>query len=513
MGEQRRPTSRRSGTIPGRRFALALTLMLAVAAAPASTAAADGDSQPIVTATIYTAGGTSPDSVTLGTLQQNPQCAQYSEQSMQELGRQGFIDVPLPPAGAQTGTWPLSTILACLQTPVPPSAVSGITVMNSDGSPQEGPGSQITRADLASPSDFNNSAETAVIEDRGSVVQYDRPWRGSQGDEDFLDEVQESENGGPAPIAIEVFEGPLLTVTATASQTSVPVGTTVSFQANVSPLNQAGLSYTWGFDGAAPASTAAAPQVTFTSAGQYTVTVQVTDAAGGGGGGSVTISVGAQPGAATGGHNQTGAGRSRSSHTPGGPQRSRGNHAGGPAGKSSAGSSPPAGPPSSSGHPGPSGTPHSAGPTGATTPTSAPSHTSTTSSQAASGANHPGAASPPAGTTSTRAAPPPQPRSAPHVAKTQPRVVAPEGPLVAGRLISDVFTLPAGASPLVQSPGAQASAPPARQGLRTSPLAAVAGGLAVAVLFMLGVGRELRWPGIRRLGQRAGIRRLLHLSM
>ena len=94
-------------------------------------------------------------------------------------------------------------------------------MINSDGSPQVAANSQLTPADLASPSDFANRTDAPVVESLGSLNQYDRPSRATpsgEPDDDFLDEVQESQDGQPLPIAIEVFEGPPLTVTATASQ-------------------------------------------------------------------------------------------------------------------------------------------------------------------------------------------------------------------------------------------------------------------------------------------------------
>ena len=178
-----------------------------------------------MSATVYSGNGTTTDSVTLGALQADPtRCPVYSgPQTMHELGRQGFVDIQLPQSGTQTGTWSLATILGCMQTPIPLSAVQGITVLNLDGSPQSGSASQLKAADLGSPSDFNDASDLPVIESLGSANQYDRPWRGGS-DQDYLDEVQQSQNGQPQPISIEVFEGPLLTVRMHASRTSVPVG-------------------------------------------------------------------------------------------------------------------------------------------------------------------------------------------------------------------------------------------------------------------------------------------------
>lgn len=490
LRERRQSASRRSGKLPGRRFALVVTLVLVALTGSAGAALGDASSQPVVTATIYNASGTSPDSVTLGALQQDPRCQPYGAQSMRELGREGWVDVPLPPAGAQTGTWPLSTILTCLDKPVAPAAVSGITVMNADGTPQEDPGSQITRADLASPSDFGDSAESPVIEDLGSVIQYDRPWRGpsrNPADYDYLDEVQASDNGQAAPIAIEVFEGPLLSVTATASQTSVPVGASVGFQAAVSPTNQPGLAYSWNFDGAAANSSAAAPQATFNAAGQYNVTVQVTDAAGGGGGASVLITVGSPPSPGPGNHNQPGAGTSGGSHTPTGPRRSSGKHPGGRPGNTNSGGS------------GPPGSGQGAGSSNHAGPRSASSRPISAQSANAHLPRHrtPPAAARPAGERTPAGS-----GSSPPLVKPQPPIAPAQGPVVAGRLISDVIPVAPGASPLVTtSAGPAASAPPARRALRASAMPALAGGFAVLLVFMLGATRELRWRPLWRLAR------------
>jgi hypothetical protein len=53
--------------------------------------------------------------------------------------------------------------------------------------------------------------------------------------------------------------------------------------------------------------------------------------------------------------------------------------------------------------------------------------------------------------------------------------------------------VPAGDSPLLRvGPAAIATAPPARQAIRASPLPALGAGLAVVLLLGLGAGRELR---------------------
>ena len=70
----------------------------------------------------------------------------------------------------------------------------------------------------------------------------------------------------------------------------------------------------------------------FNAAGQYDVTVQVTDSAGAGGGAEIPITVGSRPPTATGDHRRTGGGTNRKSHSPTGPRKSSGQHAGAGAG-------------------------------------------------------------------------------------------------------------------------------------------------------------------------------------
>ena len=460
-----------------------LACMVGALGCQAAVAAADPSSDEVVSATVYSPSGTTQnDSVSLAQLQSNARCTAYSGTDMNELGRNGFVDVQLAPEG----TWALSTVLGCLSTPVPVAAVHGVTVINGQGAPETGPGSMLTPADLApqGSTDFNNPQEAPVVQALGSLNQYDRPWRGGgqgQPDYDFLDEVQGTDNGQPLPIAIEVFEGPLLTVTVSASRTTVPAGGTVTFNATVTGQNGSALSYSWSFDGGAQSSTAPSPQVTFGNAGQYDVTVQVTDSSGGGGSAEIPITVGAPPPAATGSHPQTGSGKSRKSHTPSGPRKSKGTHAGGPAGKSNTGKSTTAGKGSST------STGKNTSTTSSTTSTSTTPASTTPSSTTGASTHHATAS------TSRRASTPHRAvghTTAPLTRSTPP---LPSGPLVSGQLVSDVTPLAAGASPLVRVvPAAVATAPPARQAIRASLLPAFGAGFAVLLLLGLGAGRELR---------------------
>ena len=476
------------------RFALPFVTALVALYATSAGALADNSSDVLVSATVYSSNGTTTDSVTLGALQANPTgCPAYGgPQTMQELGRNGFVGVTLPPSGAQTGTWSLATLLGCMQTPIPLSAVQGITVLGFDGSPQSGAGSELKPSDLGSPSDFNDASQAPVVEALGSANQYDRPWRGGS-DADFLDEVQQSQNGQAAPISIEVFEGPLLNVSVHASRTTVPVGGTVTFHATVTGAGSSTLSYGWSFGGGASNSTAAAPKIRFSAAGQYEVTAQVTDQGGGGGVGSIPITVGRKPGAATGTHPRSGAGTSLTSHSPTGPLSSAGNHAGGHAGGTKSGGATPS-------------------QTTTTPTTTTPTDTTPTTSTPTSPATTPAVTTPaPSLSTPTitpHATPPRAPRRGTSPLGTQPLAPQSGGRPVAGLLISDVFPVGPGASPLVHLvPGTVASAPPARRAIRASVLPALGAALAVALLLGLGAGRELgwrvRWRALSRVRLRA----------
>lgn len=477
--EYRRQADRRPGFFPGRRFALTLAVTASVFGSSVPLARADDGSQQIVVATVYSASGTSTESASLTALQQ---CPTYSGPGpMQELGLQGFEPVTFP-----SSTWALSTVLSCLPQPVALNGQGGVTVLNGDGSPETGSGSQLTAADLAPPghTDFNNPDEGPVVAALGSANRYDRPWRGSAGgtDYDFLDEVVQSENGQPEPITIEVFEGPLLTVTAHASQTTVPAGGSVTFSATVTGQDDSGLSYSWSFDGTAPNSTSADPPVTFADQGQFNVTVQVTDATGGGGVASIPITVGTPPAPATGGHKQKGAGTNRKSQSPTGPKKSGGRHARGPAGK-----------PKSRQSTTPAKT-NTSTTGGAATQSSSTVQTTTTpapSTQSMTTATRPS-------TTAPRARP-----ERPAVPRTRPTTPVPlAGPRVTGLLISDVTPLPATVSPLVHTVAAAiTTSPPARRAIRTSLLPVFGAALGVVLLLGLGAQRELRtrrgWRALR----------------
>jgi PKD repeat protein len=465
---------------------LALAGVVALAAGAlgyASTSAqADAGSQQIVSATVYSASGTSMESATLSGL---AACPTYSGPStMQEFGLNGFVPVTFP-----QNAWALSTILGCLAPqPVTLTGQGGVTVINADGSPETGSGSQLTAADLAPPgkTDFNNPAEGPVVSDIGTANRYDRPWRGpSQGqpDYDYSDQVTtDSPNGQATPVQIEVFEGPLLTVTVSASPTTVKAGQPVTFATTVTGEGDSALSYSWSFDGGAPGSAAPSPQVTFGSAGQYNVTVQVTDTQGGGGVASIPITVGTPPAPATGGHKQKGAGKNKKSHSPTGPVKSSGSHAGGKAGKQNNGQST---------------TPSESTTTTSSSTTTTPTSPNTPTSTNTSTATTPSPSSAPRASTAHRART--SRKRATSASRVRPTTPPPQsGSTVVGLLVSDVTPLPSDVSPLVRTVLAPATAPPARQAIRASLLPALGAGLAVLLLLGLGAGRELRGRRGRR---------------
>jgi PKD repeat protein len=385
----------------------------------------------------------------------------------------------------------VATILGCLQPKISLGDVTGITVLNSDGSAEESQGSQLTPGDLATPSDFQPNTDSPVVADLGSSFQYNRPWRGgSDGNAD--DQVTSSD-----PISIEVFEGPALTVSATASRATVAAGSSLSFSAQVSGNQGSALTYDWSFGDNLPDSHAATPSVTYTDAGSYTVTLQVSDANGGGGGSTVPITV-------TGSSGTTPPpGTSSTPNTTSGPTGTGTNPSGGTRGTPD-GNGKGNGQQSSSGNGNHTGKP-SQEQTGGPSPTSAHAQKQSGSatgptggSGGSSGGTGPGGSGSPSAPSPTSSTPQRHPDTGGHHA-THTRstsTAAKPGQLVTGRLVADVTALPAGASPLVQpSPGSAAAAPSPPRPSASSPLAPVAGCLAIVLLLGLGAGRELRGPG------------------
>ncbi len=394
---------------------------------------------------------------------------------MVEYGRTGQEQIT-PNA---TRSWTLGTILGCLQpTPVALANVTGVTVIGSDGQPQTGANSQIIPADLASHSDFLNSAQNPVVQSVG-YNEYDRPQRNAS-DLDYLDELQQSD-----PIAIDVFEGPPLKVTASASPTTVTAGATVDFSAAVSGNNGSALSYTWSFDGGATSSGQSSPQIQFNSAGVWTVDVQVTDADGGGGGDQLTVTV-KQPGSTT--------TPAKSGTRTTGPDKGGGPTPGAPATKQKKSGTDNGG--------------HTHGKSTQTTTTQSQTTTTQTTTTQRATTTTPAAGSSGGGSPSVTApASPPTPTTghttplAPTHRPSPKPPVSPSGSLVQGELISDVVPVPADRSPLVQVVSAPAASAPARETPEgPSVLPVIGAALAVLVLLGLGAQRELGrprwWPAV-----------------
>lgn len=481
LRDLRRSASRRPGIFPGRRFALALVIAGVSVACSAGAAAANPNL--IVQASIHQRNGAVvPASVTISSLQGNPgQCAPYT----------GTHQLDLHDAGGGTHTddfgndaaWSLAAVVGCLSTPVPSSAVNGITVVQSNGSPEFSQYSQLGPSDLTTPSPFADPTQVPVIYTDGTNITYDRPWRGQPDDDNAIDQVRES-----TPFQIEVYEGAIIPVTVTASEMTVAAGGTVTFGATVPAANSPGISYTWNFGGGAQGSQTASganTSATFATPGEYEVGVLAANAAGGGGGAQVLITVTGptQTSTTPPGTNTTGP-TGGNGTTPGAPAAPATGHQPGPSGNGQGSTSPTpgAGKHKPSGH---GSTPGSGG-------------TSNVSGHAGSGSG-----SPSGSTSSDHGKPAQNPSSAAGgAATTKRRPPSATGPstLVTGRLISNVTPLPAGSSPLVHAEsGVTGTSPPLRRPTSASILPALAGALVVFALFTLGAGRELRWQRGRRL--------------
>ena len=475
-----RQLSRRPRCSPGRRFAFVLALGLI--ASPAQPALADVNSGQLITATVYSPGHSpSQESVSVGGLQSNSTCPTYSEPGPVQQGPGTYPAFTFPRA-----TWAVSTVLECLSTPVHVSDVHQVIVHQTVGFGEVSATSQLSHDDLVVPSDFQDSTAVPVISSDGSNLLYYRPPRDGT-DANALDEVQQ---GNPSPLLIDVFEGPPLAVTASASQTTVQAGSSISFSATVVPASASGLSYSWDFGGGATNSTQSSPSVPFDSAGKYNVTLEVSDAAGGGGGDTIQVTITATANTPPPPPTTT------QNPPPTGPTSSSGTNVGGPPGKQSGA---PRGIPGSTFNSRPTrrSDTHTKKPSHGSRRTPAAHRTprhSVVSASASSGGQSARSGSTPAGARTGSSHTPAAARSA---APRRPLPTAAahagaDGTLVTGELISDVTPLPADASPLVSALPAPVAAAPSRGDSGTSALAVVGLGLAVVLLLCLGAGRELR---------------------
>ena len=231
FGEQHRPAGRRRGVIPGWRLVVLLAPVACSCVGVANAAAYENQAQ-LVTATVYQAGQLpTADSVSIGTLEADPQrCPTYSGPDGGFIGPGGDDELPAT-------SWSLASVLECLQNPVNIDDINAITIIRQDGVPEAAAGSQLGAADLSVPSDFADQSQVPVISSDGDGMIYNRPSRYAA-DANGADRVEEDL---PSPFLLDVFEGPPLTVTATASQTSIASGANVSFNASASGPDDGGL--------------------------------------------------------------------------------------------------------------------------------------------------------------------------------------------------------------------------------------------------------------------------------
>ncbi len=471
--ERRTTADRRPRAFLGRRFAFLPASALAAAVACAWPTAAFAD-QAVVSATVYPSSAGNVSHVSVG-LQALGACPEYSGSNPI------YLYPPGQPFQLTETSWPLSTVLTCgLQ--VPMSDVDGVQIL----SPSQGFETPLSNADLTDPTGYQDpQAPDAlpVISVDGTEDQttYVRPFRGGD-DANARDEV--TETGAPITLVVYANGPPLIvhagarTMSSTATVTTAKLSATVQ-TATGAPVPASALTWSWNF-GDGGTSTAATPTHRF-AAGSYDVTVQVTEASGGAGG-TATIQYQTPAKPASGHKNQTGGRKPTKSTSPTGTENgTHSKHQGGQTGSRRSGGSGSV----------PSTTPSS--PSTTTTRSTTTTTTSTTSTQSTTtpaASTTSTAATPPPVTTETTAAPSPHRAARP---RTPPERSSPAGSLVAGRLISDVTTLPADSSPLVHLTPAAAAAPPqVRQAIRTRSLAAPGAALAVAALLGLGAAWELR---------------------
>jgi hypothetical protein len=451
----------------------ALALVSALALGWPTAASAD---QPVVSATIYPSSAGNVSHVAVGP-QALETCPEYSGSNPM------YLYPPGQPYELTETSWPLSTILSCgLQIPL--DDVDSVQILN----PSQGFEAPLSGADLTDPTRYQDqqapdALPVITVDGTEDQTTYIRPFRGGA-DANARDEVTET----GTPISLVVYaNGPPLIVRASAETlSSTATATKAKFSASVQTAAGAAvpvsaLTWNWTF-GDGGTSAAATPTHRF-APGSYEVTVEVSDvSAGTGGTATVQFRTPAKP---TSGHkNQTGGKQPTKSTSPTGTE---GGKHGTPQGGQTR-SHPPGGARGIQ--------PTTTGPQPTTTQSTSAQSTTTQSTTTPSTTSTAAAAPPPAATTTTKTTPSPH-RTAPR-RRTPAPPPAPTGQVVAGRLISDVVTLPDGSSPLVRIvPAAAAAPPPVRQATHSRSLAAPGAALAVLLLLGLGAGWELR--GRRRL--------------
>jgi hypothetical protein len=230
----------------------------------------------IVQATIYPAGGgTQHESITADQLENaGASCPAYGASSMLENGGNATPDsIPLP-----STTWTVGSVLRCMNPSIDPASVNQIAVIGNDGSPENNsPYSTLTRADLAAPSDYLDSAENPVISFNGTStsnnVDYNRPRR-TAADPDEHDHVHTEGQ----PVQLQVYLGATLHVTANGSPSGqVVAGTAITFTAQATTSDP--VTYTWTFNDAADqqSATGATAKVTYQTPGTWQASVRAFD--------------------------------------------------------------------------------------------------------------------------------------------------------------------------------------------------------------------------------------------
>ena len=436
-------------------MSLALAAALVVSACPAATASA---AVPVVSATVYPGSHASVTTRTATSEALGPCPLAVDTQFQMHPG--GSSDT-FPTAS----TWTLATVLSCGMH-IPIGQVTSVEVQRASGA-FEDPLSNADLIDTASYQDPQAPDALPIISVNGDSGQnsYNRPYRGGN-DLNATDSV--TIDGAPITILVWVNSQPLIV---TATQHPVPGSKAVRLSATVrttdgAPVPASSLKWQWSFLDDGTTSKLSSPSHTSSQA-SYNVSVQVTDQSLGAAG-TDTILVTSPVKPAPGNHKQSGGHKHTNSKSPTGKDNGASNQHPGTGGSNQSGNSNQNG--QSSGQSNPTTTPAPTTSTPTAPTTSAPA-TTTPATTPAPPTPHP---APPKRTTSHKSAP------------------TASGPLVTGRLIADVTPLPQKSSPLVRVTAAAAPAPTVRQATTTSPLAAIAAGLAAAALLGLGAWYELR---------------------
>jgi PKD repeat protein len=499
----------------GRLLPLALGSVVVLLAC-ANTAYADS---PVLVANIISATGQpSTYQVTLDQLISTPGCTQSAQEGLDEsvtTANNATVQEQIP-----SHAWNLGIALTCVPTATTPiaSAIQSVFVTQSDGRLEKGNNSQLSPSDLgfsSAPSNFQDGLQPLVGQNsENSEVYYVRPDRVGVSDAAASDVVVED-----APLIVSVYEGARLGVSISASASSVPQGTAITFTSSVANADGSPLSYVWDFGDGTTYSGAEPPPHIFGAGGSYTVGLLVTDGAGGAGGSTTDVTISSptpqtttQPTKTTGPtHSRgktpgAGAGKPTKSAGTGKPGTTKG------AGKHHPTTKPKPKPkPKSKPKPKPkpsvtasthkSSSAASAGPSGATPVTHTVTHTSTTGTAPGT---QTGASSSSTVTPSTvTSSPPPAPSTTskpahqPTHKPRQPTHTAPpsrpKGTPVSGLLIGAITpATPAAISRLeAAAAGSKATAPPSRPPQSASSLGAIAAVAGVVLLLLLGAVREL----------------------